>query len=263
MRSDKRIFRSVVGVGLLILCLSFTGCELPDFGSADDPIELRSYEVPLEYQDDLRGMLQSALGSGDNRVGRVISGPGSTLLVTAPARIQEGIEQVLNADFDVPPASIPVTVTYWFLVGRPQDPSQTTPPFSVAGRNFPELEPVLAQIANTDGATEFAVLEQVQLTSMNQESAMTTSRFGRVSQQTARSGEKVVVNVDISLDAAKLSNDPFPGRHTFRSRVMLAPGQFLVLGRTGFDGRLPDAFLDPRGENELTLYYVMAADLVP
>ena len=261
MHDKGRFFQSIVGLGMLALCSMFAGCGLqnPDPTDGTEAIELMSYEVPPEYQDDLRGMLQSALGTGDDRLGRVINGPGGTLLVTAPARIQAGIEEILSREVDAPPASLPVTLTYWFLVGRPGDPSQTTPPFSVVGRTIPQLEPVLAQISNAEGATEFSLLEWVELTSVNQERAVTTSRFGRVEQRTARSGEQVVVDVQISLSGRELATGGFP--LGIQSRVMLEPGQFLVLGRTGVDVQSRDVFGDSRGTDDWTLYYVMAADL--
>ena len=245
------------GVGLLALCSIFASCGRQTAAPADGTvaIELRSYEVPPEQQDDLREMLQSALSTDDGRF-LVTNGPGGTLLVTAPARIQEGIEQVLNRDFDVPPSSSQATLTYWFVVGRQGDPSQTPPPFSVVGRPIPQLEAVLAQIANTAGTTEFSLLERVQLTSMNQKQAQAYSKYGIVRQQTARSGEQVVVDVDISLDTLTQSAGRSP--YGVNSRVMLAPGQFLVLGQTGLGGTLPDAFPTARGGSDLTLYYVMS-----
>ena len=152
-----------------------------------------------------------------------------------------------------------MTLTYWLLVGRPRESPQSSQPFSVVGRSIPQLEPVLSQIATAEGSTEFSLLEQVQLTSMNQESARTFSRFFAVEQRTARSGEKVVVNVDISGWLG-----PFPENMaappSFRSRVTLEAGQFLVLGRTGLSEAPADAFPDTRDAKDLTLYYVMAAE---
>ena len=44
---------------------------------------------------------------------------------------------------------------------------------------------------------------------------------------------------------------------------MLESGQFLVLGQSGFAGRPGKIFPDVTDSTELTLYYVMAADLAP
>ena len=264
MRDKKLFLHSIAGVGLLALCSTFSGCGLQNPDPTDEfgGMEVRTYEVPEAYQDDLRGMLQSALrpvGDNPNPMGRVINGPGSTLLVTAPARLQAGIEQVLSRDLDERPVSRPVSLTYWILVGRPRDSSQSAQPFSVVGGAIPQLEPVLAQIANAEGSRDFALLEQVQLTSVNQGPANATGQFFSVRQQTARSGEKVVVSVNIDGwgTAFRGTMGPPPG---LESRVVLEVGQFLVLGRTGFGGTLPDAFPDSGGGNDLTLYYVMTAE---
>jgi len=215
--------------------------------------ELRTYQVPQEYQQDLRDMLQSALlGTGDARIGRVTNGPGGTLLVVAPARIQAGIQQILDTGFEAPPASSPIRLTYWFLVGRPVEPAQAEP-FSMAGRSrVPQLEPVLRQIAAAQGPTEFTLLEEIQLTLMSQNRAETRSRVGRVEQYAVRIGEQVVVDVEITYT-----------RNLFLSRVSLKTGQYLVLGQAGFGGDAVDAFPDATDEDVLTLYCVMAVDLEP
>ena len=171
MRSKSRTVLSMASVGILVACSMLLGCDLggrplPMDEDLVEPAELRIYQVPQEYQQDLRDMLQSALGNGDTRIGRVTNGPGGTLLVVAPAPIQAGIQQILDAGFEAPPASSPVTLTYWLVVGRPVDPSRATQPFTVVGtRGFEQLEPVLTQIATAEGPTEFSVLEQIQCNS--------------------------------------------------------------------------------------------------
>ncbi len=120
----------------------------------------------------------------------------------------------------------------------------------VGRRGIPRLEPVLTQIATAQGPTEFFLLEEIQLTSMNLRRAHTNGRVGWVTQRAARSGAQVVADVEIGL-----------AENEFESQVMLEAGQFLVLGHAGYDGNSP--FPDARPEDLLTLYYVMAADLDP
>ena len=102
MRSTSRTVLSMATVGLLVACSMLLGCRLrplptPMEEDIFDPAELRTYQVPQEYQNDLRDMLQDALGSGDARIGRVTEGPGGTLLVVAPERIQEGMDRMARA----------------------------------------------------------------------------------------------------------------------------------------------------------------------
>ena len=109
MRDRNQCLHAVAGVGMLVVCAMLSGCGWQDSAAVEEaePIELRSYEVPQEHQENLRDMLHTVLGTQGNtetRVGRVFNGPGGTLLVAAPARIQSGIEQILNADFDSTPS---------------------------------------------------------------------------------------------------------------------------------------------------------------
>ena len=257
MRSASRTVLSMASVGILVASSMLLGCELSpprpvpmEVVDGVEPAEMRTYQVPTEYQNDLRDMLQDALGRGDDRVGRVTEGPGGTLLVVAPERIQAGIEQILSMGFEAPPAASPITLTYWFLVGRPVDPAQASP-FSVAGgADVRRLETVLTQIATAQGPTEFALLDEMQLTSMSQSNAEARSRIARVEQTAARVGNQVVVDFDIVY-----------GGNVFRSRVSLEAGQFLVLGQAGFGGDAVDAFPDATDGDVLTLYCVMTADL--
>jgi hypothetical protein len=247
---------------LLLACLTFGGCEVggnrvrADTGEA---VELRTYQVPPDHQEGLRRMLATALGSGDTRTGRVSTGPGGALVVVAPPGVQAGIQQLLDAGFEAPPAAQPVRLTYWFVIGRALDAAPATRPYSVTGgRNIPLLERVLAEIAAAQGPTEFHLFEQIQLTSMYQDLAQTTSPVSIVRQTVSKTGEQVVADVQI-----RLQGTPPMRENQLNSRVVLKEGQFIVVGQTGFAGRSQEMFPDAAEEDVLTLYYVMSADLDP
>ena len=92
---------------VLLGLVTLAGCERaiaipPD---AAEPVVLQTYDVPPEYRDELRTMLRSALGTDDNSIGRVTTGPGGTLLVVATPRIQAGVAEILEMGFDAPPAT--------------------------------------------------------------------------------------------------------------------------------------------------------------
>ena len=264
MRSSTKTVLLVAGVGILVASAGLLVLLWAGSGQdgTEEPVVLRTYHVPPDYQDDLRGMLDTALRLGDTRLGRVTHGPGGTLLVVAPPRLQNGVQQILDAGFEVPPVARPVTLTYWLLVGRAVEASQSAEPFSVIGtRRVSELEPVLRQIATAQGPTEFALLEEIQLTSMSQVHAEASGRVVRVEQTVVRTGEQVVTDVYIELQLTG---------NTFQSRVMLEAGQFLVVGQAGLGrnqriggGNRVNPFPDVTSEELLTLYYVMAADLEP
>jgi len=257
MRSSTKIVLAMVGVGMLLagatLVSLFVWRGVGQDGTAE-PAELRTYQVPPDYQDDLRGMLDSVLRVGDTRLGRVTKGPGGTLLVVAPSRLQDGIRDILDTGFEVSPLG-PVKLTYWLVVGRPVDGVPAGEPFSVRGRRgVPQLEPVFRQIATVQGATEFALLEEIQITSMSQDQGRAFGKFARVEQTATRTGDAVVAFVSINLVVTG---------NMFASQVVLEPGQFLVVGQAGFGGNPQDVFPDATPEDLLTLYYVMAADLEP
>ena len=110
------------------------------------------------------------------------------------------------------------------------------------------------QIGTVQGATEFALLEEIQVTSMYQDQGRAFGKFARVEQTATRTGAAVVAFVSINL--------PVTG-NMFASQVMLEPGQFLVMGQAGFGGDPTVAFPDAAPEELLTPYYVMSADLKP
>lgn len=252
MSKTSKIALSVAALAVVVTGGLVTSCARPASDSAETnpPVELQTYTVPEQYKEELRLMLQSALGGDDKRIGRVTKGPGGTLLVVAPPRIQAGVREVLSKGFEAPPAPRPVKLTYWLLVGRPSAGERA---FSVTGRAVPkQLERALGEIGNAQGPTEFALLEQLQLTAMSQERAESRGNLARITQRATRTGDQVVADVEIVLDANHV-----------QSQVMLEPGQFLVLGQSGYSRDRDNPFPDRRPDELLTLYYVMTADLAP
>ncbi len=127
MRIVTRAIPSATAIGVLVVGVMLTGCGVQVPADPPAPVELRAYQVPPEYQEELRGMLQGAMILGEDEVlGRVTNGPGGTLVVAAPGRIQDGIEQILGSGFEAPAIPTPVRLTYWFLAGRALDPGQAT-----------------------------------------------------------------------------------------------------------------------------------------
>lgn len=104
----------LLGAAALVAVSTLAACGIGG-GRATEGEEqavLQSYDVPPEYRQQLRVMLESALYDSESPVGRVASGPGSTMLVVAPPRIQTGVRQMLNGGFDALPPQSPVKLTY-------------------------------------------------------------------------------------------------------------------------------------------------------
>ena len=254
MGESRRLLLEIAGIGMLVACSALSGCGWQEgvAGGEAESIELRTYRVPPARQEELIEMLYEALGMGTEApIGRAAKGPGGSLLISAPYRIHAGLEEVMSADFDPIQASRPVTLTYWFLAGRPLDNVEGSATSSVVGRQVPVLEPVLQTIADAQGSTEFALLEQFQLSALNRHS-YAVGRLGRVTQSAARSGDQVVANVQAAVAG-----------HEFYSRIVLEKGQFLVLGYVGLDKRNLEESLRNEFEDFSTLYCVMTADFAP
>jgi len=253
MSNSVKILIGIATIALLVLAavaLGLVGRVMP--GEAPEPVELRTYTVPPQQQEEIRSMLRSALESEGHRVGRVTAGPSGALLVVAPPRIQRGVEAVLSdlRGLETPPRQAePAKIAYWILVGRALDPEEG--PLAFRGGNPPEaIEPALREIVAAQGPTEFVMLEQFEVTSM--ERAEIGGSSFRVHQRTTRAGEQVVADVSIVF---------LRGGNKFESRVVLDPKRVVVLAKSGYDGAAGRIFPDAEGDVDTTLYYVMAADL--
>jgi hypothetical protein len=244
----------------LVIVLFFAMKEAP---GETEPVELRVYTVPRELHNDIHSSLRHALAgmSGDNSklVGRVASGPNGTLVVTAPPDIHDGIADFL-AELDAmerpasPPA--PVSMTYWFIVGRPVDQAalaQTPEQYLTTGkRRLDNLDKVLREISSVQGPTEFRLMDQIRITSIGHDRTEARGKYAIVEQRTTRAdGGNVVGEVLLT----------FEGGNMMRSQVMLEPDQLLVLGQAGINVRRLAPFGPREDTEDATLYYVMTSSL--
>jgi hypothetical protein len=224
-----------------------------------EPAVLRTYQVASEQQDEVYNALRLALGNnGENALGRVSRGPGGSLVVVAPERIQDGVQGIVDAGFEEAPptdeaSSRPIRVTYSIVAGRPLD--SAAQPVTVRGRRFPRLDDVFAQIATAQGPTEFVVLEEIAVTSTNQVPARVWGRLANVDQTVSRRGDGIVASIEIQR------NVPTSPVNRFESQVTLRVGQVLVLGQAGFQGNVREAFPDADArDTSATLYYIVSSD---
>lgn len=251
MRTKLAIL-SLAALAVAIACCTACGRA----ASADGPetaLELRSYEVPEAYRNEIKAQLRYVLqGSEASQVGRVAEGTGNRLIVLAPAEIHEGLRSLLHDLEGAGPVPPPpqVRLTYWLVMGWPAPAEAATGrPFIVSGpAGLREIEPALAGIAEAQGPTEFRLLERMEIVSTGQDWARARGRLAGVGQRTAVNGEAVVAELDISL-----------GRQSLATEVVIRPGQHLVLGQTGATDEASRAFGDGRA-GDVTLYYVVAAD---
>ncbi len=226
-------------------------------------VQLRTYQVPAGYEDEARLMLRNALQIGDKAHGSVSVGPSGTVIVVAPPAIQSGVqaffEQLKQAG---PGARGPqsVALDYWILVGRRVGtgrpaaglPRREGSGFTVIGNDaLPALDAALGPVAAKQGPTEFTLLEHLRVASVGDEFASAGGLRSSVRQRAAMSASDVVAELQIHLERTN---------HALSTRVLLKRGQLLVLAESGYAGEPPAAFASS-GRDDLTLYYVIAADL--
>jgi len=248
-------FPRILTLGILVALALVPGCGTP--GVADDPqnVELRTYSVPHGFENEVRSMLRSALGTDENRVGRASIGPAGKLVVVAPPGIQKGVEALVREldELDAPPPTpVPVKLTYWMVVGKPLGSAELTQKtaggFAVVGDGLDDLGLALEQIAGVQGAQEFALLERMQLSSAGDNWAHLGGRHARIDQRAATVQGNVVADIRISIK-----------QYGLETQVKLKPDQFIVLGQSGYNGD-PVGSLDPK-QAELALYYVITSDM--
>jgi hypothetical protein len=261
---SNRTIAFLAGVALLaafvVLAYRFAG---PVPATPEPAPVLRTYQVPAGFEDEARAMLRSALVIGDKWQGAVSVGPSGSVLVTAPPAIQTGVQAfVEQLGKTTPEKRTPqaVAIDYWILVGRragagrsaPNVPRREGTNFAVLGNDtLTALDPALTQVGAKQGPTEFALFEHLRITSVGDEFASTGGLRSSVRQRAAMSASDVVAELQISLPRTN---------HSLMTRVVLKRGQLLVLAESGFQGDPPAAFAGV-GRDDLTLYYVVAADL--
>ena len=236
-----------IGVGWL-------ACRLPAAAAAEpERVELRVYDVPKGYENEAQRMLGNALLSGDKPIGRVDVGPGGKLVVVAPRPIHDGVQRFMEdlRSLDTPlPSPQSVSLTYWLVVGRPRrggGPGEV----ALRGGDSGEVAPALQQIVASQGPTEFSLLERARLSSTdNREWARTRGSHATIAQRTTTAEGKVMAELNIEVS----------GGNSVTTQVILEPGQFLVLGQTGYAVWRNDAAFDsPSPRDPVTLYYVVVA----
>jgi hypothetical protein len=251
----------------VLLALALTGCQRqtqPPETSIPKDMQLHVYDIPKDYGDlqhELNIVLSPPAKSGEAQIvrGRASMTPEGRLLLLAPADIQKAVAAFLK---DLPPqkgassGSAPITVTYWFVAGRPggRTPDLSGPPWK-------EIALPLQEIINSQGPMEFDIMERLEVVDPQ-------SRMGA-----DLTGENAEVNEVIRTEDGKIKGliAMTAGRtsgtyaHRVKSEISVDPGQFLILGQTGFthfDNYSP--FKGASGGAEAhgnTMFYIVRAQI--
>jgi hypothetical protein len=228
-------WRDRIGYGLLavaiLMAASCGGSDEAEPAEESDLLELKSYSVPEGFnRDEWFETLKNVA------VGPVTRGPSDTLVVLTSPKKHEGIRKMFEDLESRGPAvqSAPqsISVIYWVLLGKPieVEESQYRVAPGQAGR-LKNLHPVLTEIASLQGPLEYHLLEQLQLTAIQARAdyrmrgrSVTVNQRVIDDDSTGR-----IIDVDLSISGNR------GVAHTLASRVVVKPGEFVVLGQTTYD----------------------------
>ncbi len=206
---------------VLVMVLPSAGCSFSEENAQDgNELVMRTYTVAPEYGDELKGVLQGMFNQGGDvpRLGTVRLPREGLVVVTAPASMHAGIEEIIASLGSVAPTPPPtIQITYWAVQGEVAD--ETVWP----GR-LEHLREALDAMAEVDGPMNFTLQEKIVLNSLSGSYASTDGPYFSV-QQTATSHNGVI--------HAKIYIRKGP-RMELRTTVRLDPGQLMVLEQAGF-----------------------------
>jgi len=224
----------------------------------DYSLTIRSYDVKPEIAEEMRSALNSAMTAGGGPLsGRVTLSPNGQLLVTAPANVQEGVQKLLADVSSRKPAATPsILFEAWLVTAAPGSSAE---PGSQA--NLLEVEPALAAIRKSRGNLRFELVEKLvtRVRSSSERSVIKGARATMVVTPTIRLGEKdmPVVTAAFGIEVHRQRGDTQSEGRSLQTIAELRPGQLLVVGQSGVEGKPGDTSAAPDGE----IYYIVRASL--
>lgn len=240
--------RSVVSS---LVVLFITGCPTtarsPELnaptpaGAVPSNLVLRSYEVPNNGAQRMRGVLRELLWFGSDGkdankyVGRADVGPDGRLIVLAPESVHEGVKSLV-ASITSKPVKEPGTVRldYWVVAGTP---GKSEAPAA----NLKEVAPALAEVEKNDGPMAFTLVEKLTVSSLSNERGSMDGRDTHVRQFTNVVDDQITADIDIERFGQKM-----------QTRVRVKPGVLAVLASAGMTTR-------DNAEAGRTVYFLVRA----
>ena len=213
---------SLLAVSLFIGAI---GCRAPQEPAREPRWELRSFEVPSAYREQVLRMLSELFNT---EKGRVRLGPDGRLVVFAPPGTASEIQSEVLTPLARTKAPRPETLllTYWFVTARRAGPG-AAPAHAAA---LEEIAPALAQIERALGPADLALVERMRMRSADGRAAELEGRVFKVKQKASLAGDKVVgdLRIEARLEGGKLT--------ALETRISLDPGQTAVVAEAGWPG---------------------------
>jgi hypothetical protein len=207
----------------LSLLLAFVGCnaEHDAPGDAASAMTIRSYTVPPGQEATVESTLNRLfyVGEGVAPVGRVHEGPPGTVVIAAPASVQDSVKEVIEVFAKAGPASAPrnIRISWWLVAGRKAAEVDTH-------ALPPDVASAMATVSGHEPPMVYTLRYTQELLGLDGEHARASGDTFSIDQMASATPQGEIV-ADLRVDMA--------GGLGASTRVHLVPGQVLVLGDTG------------------------------
>lgn len=217
----------------LISCfalLSLFACSASLEGSASEDdheqaFVLATYDVPAGYESRVEDVLNRVFWRGENvpLLGRAHQGSPGSVIVAAPRSAQADVASVIERLNKLDPKVAEpknVRLSYWMIGGTKVDTTDTS-------GLPPAVASAMAEVAANEVPMRYAVLYHDTLLSLDGAHGRVTTPEFQIG-QVASVGPTGNIVADIEIDS--------PGGVGTESKILLAPGQVLVLGQNVVGG---------------------------
>jgi hypothetical protein len=259
----KLNFKGTLKLVVVLICLlALIGCFRPGGfrggeSSEEEPLVLKSYEVPAGYGHDvvrvINGLLVDRLEK--KRYGQVVLSSNGQLLVNAPQSFHPGVQKFLSdlKHKDPLPPEPSIKVQYWIVLGMKTDGA------SNAGE-FMEIAPALNSINETQGSHEFVLQERLSTMSQSGQAAEVNGATAMIRCDSSVSNEEVLMDLRIHSEGSRID-----------TMVQVPAGKLLVLGQSAHEPKRPYALLEEfelgrkttMGKKVLfNIFYIVRADVI-
>jgi len=214
--------------------------------------DLRTYDVPPQYQQEVFAALREVLNVPTTEGGRVERLPSGQIVVNAEPEVLDQVELVLKAIRERGVAAAPrVALRYWGVLGVGQSPAAKnvgSPPPAV-------LNDVLSELRRLQGEVAFRVIGTAAITTNSGQFGEVKGTTLNVEQTAYVQGDTLNANISMQLSGPALPEvasgadnvtvrtvGPVAIRYgNLRLTTMLKRGEFVVLGENhvqagGIDG---------------------------
>ncbi|ANM28623.1 hypothetical protein ABI59_01825 [Acidobacteria bacterium Mor1] len=244
-RPGRRTLEALAALLILLSLLAGCGPQSSERDRSGD-LEIRTYPVPAEKRIKA---LQAVRALIEDHGGNVTNLDDSSLTVTAPLMLQQGVAEVIatvaQAAGETAPQPGPTTLSYWAVMARPSTNAGSID--SLPAR----IGPALSEVSEVHGGLEFRLVEELRLGTYAGSGGQLHGSSLVLEQRVVTSSEKAVI-ADVDLRWGTSS------KNRLATRVRLEPGSTVVMGQAGY---AMNHRADWKDSDSIMLLYLVSADL--